>query len=672
MSEIKVTFDGASHTSAEGTKVTQLVESLYPDRSKAGSNAIVVARINGELKDLWTDLNEGDVIETIAVDSPDGLMVLRHSTAHVLAQAVQETFSQTRLGIGPPITDGFYYDFDPQRPFTPEDLVGLESAMRKIIKDGQRFKRRVVTDSEALSELNHEPYKCELIQLKSADSAEGAGVEVGAGELTIYDNLGRDGSAVWKDLCRGPHLPSTKYIPAFKLMRSAGAYWRGSEKNPMLQRIYGTAWPSPEALENYLNLLAEAEKRDHRRLGAELDLFSFPDEIGSGLAVFHPKGGIIRMAMEEYSRKRHVEEGYQFVYSPHLTKSALFEKSGHLDWYSEGMYPPMVMDEEHHSDGTLKRAGQKYYMKPMNCPFHNLIFASSGRSYRELPIRLFEFGTVYRYEKSGVIHGLTRARGFTQDDAHIYCTSEQMGAELDRLLTFVLNLLRDYGLEDFYLELSTRNDEKYVGSDEDWNRATETLREVAQRQNLELVLDKGGAAFYGPKISVQAKDAIGRTWQMSTIQLDFQLPQRFELEYQAADGSRQRPVMIHRALFGSIERFFGVLTEHYAGAFPPWLAPVQVRAIPVAEAFVPYLDEIVRKMKALGIRAEIDDSDDRMQKKIRNAQTEKIPFMVIAGGEDQDAGAVSFRYRNGEQRNGVKVEQAISEILETIAHRKQV
>ena len=671
-SKLKVTVDGQSQQFDAGTKVTQIVEALFPDRVKAGPQAFVVCEINGTLKDLWTDITDGDVIRLISIDSPEGLSVLRHSTAHVLAQAVQGMDSQTRLGIGPPITDGFYYDFDPQRPFTPEDLVALESAMRKIIKDGQRFKRRVVTDSEALSELNHEPYKCELIQLKSADSAEGAGVEVGAGELTIYDNLGRDGSAVWKDLCRGPHLPSTKYIPAFKLMRSAGAYWRGSEKNPMLQRIYGTAWPSPEALENYLNLLAEAEKRDHRRLGAELDLFSFPDEIGSGLAVFHPKGGIIRMAMEEYSRKRHVEEGYQFVYSPHLTKSALFEKSGHLDWYSEGMYPPMVMDEEHHSDGTVKRAGQKYYMKPMNCPFHNLIFASSGRSYRELPIRLFEFGTVYRYEKSGVIHGLTRARGFTQDDAHIYCTSEQMGAELDRLLTFVLNLLRDYGLEDFYLELSTRNDEKYVGSDEDWNRATETLREVAQRQNLELVLDKGGAAFYGPKISVQAKDAIGRTWQMSTIQLDFQLPQRFELEYQAADGSRQRPVMIHRALFGSIERFFGVLTEHYAGAFPPWLAPVQVRAIPVAEAFVPYLDEIVRKMKALGIRAEIDDSDDRMQKKIRNAQTEKIPFMVIAGGEDQDAGAVSFRYRNGEQKNGVKVEQAISEILETIAHRKQV
>ena len=669
---MKVQIDGRIHECEAGTKVTQVVEVLHPDRVKPGPQSFVVCEVNGVMKDLWSDVTDGDQIRLISIDSPEGLSVLRHSTAHVLAQAVQELFSQTRLGIGPPITDGFYYDFDPPKPFTPEDLLSLESAMRKIIKDGQRFKRRVVTDHDALAELKNEPYKCELIQLKSGESAEGASVEVGAGELTIYDNLGRDGSAVWKDLCRGPHLPSTKYIPAFKLMRSAGAYWRGSEKNPMLQRIYGTAWPSTEALENYLHLLAEAEKRDHRRLGAELDLFSFPDEIGSGLAVFHPKGGIIRMAMEEYSRKRHVEEGYQFVYSPHLTKSALFEKSGHLDWYAEGMYPPMVMDEERHSDGTIKRAGQKYYMKPMNCPFHNLIYASSGRSYRELPIRLFEFGTVYRYEKSGVIHGLTRARGFTQDDAHIYCTSEQMSEELDRLLTFVLNLLRDYGLEDFYLELSTRNDEKYVGSDSDWERATETLRQVAQRQNLELVLDKGGAAFYGPKISVQAKDAIGRTWQMSTIQLDFQLPQRFELEYQAADGSRQRPVMIHRALFGSIERFFGVLTEHYAGAFPPWLAPVQVRAIPVAEAFAPYLEKIVAEMKSRGIRAELDSSDDRMQKKIRNAQAEKIPFMVIAGGEDQEAGAVSFRYRNGEQRNGIPVADAINEILEVISQRKQV
>jgi threonyl-tRNA synthetase len=543
--------------------------------------------------------------------------------------------------------------------------------MRKIVKDGQRFRRRVVTEKEALTELSHEPYKCELIGIKGP-AGEEASVEVGGAELTIYDNLGRDGNPVWGDLCRGPHLPSTKHIPAFKLMRSAAAYWRGSEKNPMLQRIYGTAWPSQDELNAHLELLAEAEKRDHRRLGTELDLFSFPEEIGSGLAVFHPKGGIIRRAMEDYSRKRHEEEDYEFVYSPHLTKAALFEKSGHLDWYSEGMYPPMIMDEELHADGTIKKPGQQYYMKPMNCPFHNLIFQARQRSYRELPLRLFEFGTVYRYEKSGVLHGITRARGFTQDDAHIYCTKEQMADELDSLLTFVLNLLRDYGLNDFYLELSTKNPEKFVGADADWEEATETLRKAAVAQKLELVLDEGGAAFYGPKISVQAKDAIGRTWQMSTIQVDFQLPQRFELEYSAADGSRQRPVMIHRALFGSIERFFGVLTEHYSGAFPPWLAPVQVVGIPVAEAFADYLADVIKQMKKAGIRAELDASDDRMQKKVRNAQMQKVPFMVIAGEEDMAAGAVSFRYRNGEQKNGIPIKDAIAEIQKVVAERTQV
>lgn len=670
--QIQITVDGMSRVVASDSKPTLIFEEMYPDRVKPGPNAIVVCKINGALRDLWTDLNDGDVVESISIDSEEGLMVLRHSTAHVLAQAVQETFSQTRLGIGPPIKDGFYYDFDPERPFNPEDLTKLESVMKKIVKDGQRFKRRVITDNEALAELSHEPYKCELVKLKSSDAAEGASVEVGAGELTIYDNLGRDGKPVWSDLCRGPHLPSTKFIPAYKLMRSAGAYWRGSEKNPMLQRIYGTAWPSQEELDGYLHLLAEAEKRDHRRLGAELDLFSFPEEIGSGLAVFHPKGGIIRRAMEDYSRKRHEEEDYQFVYSPHLTKAALFETSGHLQWYAEGMYPPMVMDEELNVDGTVKKQGQKYYMKPMNCPFHNLIYQSSSKSYRDLPLRLFEFGTVYRYEKSGVVHGITRARGFTQDDAHIYCTKEQMAGELDSLLTFVLNLLRDYGLTDFYLELSTRNPEKSVGSDSDWEAATEALRQAAEKQRLELVLDPGGAAFYGPKISVQAKDAIGRTWQMSTIQVDFQLPQRFDLGYTANDGSRQQPVMIHRALFGSIERFFGVLTEHYAGAFPPWLAPVQVRAIPVAEAFNDYLADVVKEMKRSGIRAELDSSDDRMQKKIRNAQTEKIPFMMIAGEDDQKAGAVSFRYRNGEQKNGIAIKDAIAEILESITTRQQI
>jgi len=662
MSEISVQVDGVAQKIATDIRPTQIF---------AEDKSIVVCRINGELRDLWSELCEGDIVEGVSISSPDGLAVLRHSTAHVMAQAVQQTFPETKLGIGPPITDGFYYDFDPKVPFNPEDLEKIETAMRKIVKEGQRFRRRVTNEAEALRELAQEPYKCELIGIKGPAANE-ASVEVGGSELTIYDNLGRDGQPVWSDLCRGPHLPSTKHIPAFKLMRSAGAYWRGSEKNPMLQRIYGTAWPSQDELNGYLELLAEAEKRDHRRLGQELDLFSFPEEIGSGLAVFHPKGGIVRRSMEDYSRKRHEDEGYEFVYSPHLTKAALFQKSGHLDWYSEGMYPPMIMDEELHADGTVKKPGQQYYMKPMNCPFHNLIFASRGRSYRELPLRLFEFGTVYRYEKSGVLHGITRARGFTQDDAHIYCTKEQMPNELDSLLTFVLNLLRDYGLTDFYLELSTRNPEKSVGEDSDWQEATEALRKAALAQNLELVLDEGGAAFYGPKISVQAKDAIGRTWQMSTIQVDFQLPQRFELEYAASDGSHQRPVMIHRALFGSIERFFGVLTEHYSGAFPPWLAPVQAMAIPVAETYNDYLFDVVAQLKKAGIRADIDISDDRMQKKVRNAQLQKIPFMLIAGEEDMQAGAVSIRYRNGDQKNGLPISDVIAEISKVVSERTQV
>ncbi len=662
MSTIDITVDGKACSVAADARPTNIF---------ADNKDIVVARINGLLKDLWSDLSQGDIVEGVSISSPDGLAVLRHSTAHVMAQAVQELYANTRLGIGPPIKDGFYYDFDPINTFNPDDLVKIESAMRKIVKEGQRFRRRVITESDALKELAHEPYKCELIGIKGAAGGE-ASVEVGGAELTMYENLGRDGNPVWSDLCRGPHLPSTKHIPAFKLMRTAAAYWRGSEKNPMLQRIYGTAWPSQDELNGYLELLAEAEKRDHRRLGSELDLFSFPEEIGSGLAVFHPKGGIIRRAMEDYSRKRHEDEGYEFVYSPHLTKAALFETSGHLEWYAEGMYPPMILDEEFYTDGTIKRAGQQYYMKPMNCPFHNLIYRSRGRSYRELPLRLFEFGTVYRYEKSGVLHGITRARGFTQDDAHIYCTKDQMVGELDSLLTFVLNLLRDYGLNDFYLELSTRNPEKSVGGESDWEEATQALREAANAQNLELVLDEEGAAFYGPKISVQAKDAIGRTWQMSTIQVDFQLPLRFELEYTAADGSRQRPVMIHRALFGSIERFFGVLTEHYAGAFPPWLAPVQAIGIPVADAFTDYLADVMSQMRSAGIRTELDSSDDRMQKKVRNAQMQKVPFMVIAGEEDQAAGAVSFRYRNGEQKNAIPIADAIAQIKKIVAERTQI
>ena len=644
---------------------------LFADRRD-----VVVMRVDGELLDLSRELAEGTVVEPVTIGSPDGLAVLRHSAAHVLAQAVQQVNPQAKLGIGPPVKDGFYYDFDVATPFTPEDLKALDKAMGRIIKEGQTFQRRVVTEDEARAELAAEPYKLELIGLKGGDAAaaaEGADVEVGGGELTIYDNVRRGGEVVWKDLCRGPHLPSTRLIGnGVQLMRSAAAYWRGSEKNPQLQRIYGTAWPSKDDLRAYLERLAEAERRDHRRLGSELDLFSFPDEIGSGLAVFHPKGGIIRTEMEEYSRRKHVEAGYSFVQTPHITKGRLFEVSGHLDWYREGMYPPMHLDAELDDEGNVRKPGQDYYLKPMNCPMHNLIFDARGRSYRELPLRLFEFGTVYRYEKSGVVHGLTRARGFTQDDAHIYCTREQMKDELTSLLTFVLDLLKDYGLDDFYLELSTRDPEKSVGDDAAWDEATRTLEEVATASGLELVPDPGGAAFYGPKISVQARDAIGRTWQMSTIQLDFNLPERFDLEYTAADGTRQRPVMIHRALFGSIERFFAVLLEHYAGAFPAWLAPVQVLAVPVAEAFDDYLADVVGQLRAQGIRAELDTSDDRFGKKIRNASKEKVPFVLIAGGEDVEAGAVSFRFRDGTQENGVPVAAAVERIVTAVRDRAQV
>ncbi|MFI9785382.1 threonine--tRNA ligase [Kitasatospora sp. NPDC051984] len=630
----------------------------------ADDRAVIAARVGGQLKDLAYAVQDGDEVEPVEISSPDGLDILRHSTAHVMAQAVQQVFPEAKLGIGPPVRDGFYYDFDVEKPFHPDDLKTIEKRMQEIIKRGQKFSRRVVTDEAAREELAKEPYKLELIGLKgsAATAGEGADVEVGAGELTIYDNLDpKTGEVCWGDLCRGPHLPSTRHIPAFKLMRSAAAYWRGSEKNPMLQRLYGTAWPTKEELKAHLDFLEEAAKRDHRKLGTELDLFSIPEQIGSGLAVFHPKGGIIRRTMEDYSRKRHEEEGYEFVYTPHATKGKLFETSGHLDWYADGMYPPMQLDE-----------GTDYYLKPMNCPMHNLIFDARGRSYRELPLRLFEFGTVYRYEKSGVVHGLTRARGFTQDDAHIYCTREQMADELDRTLTFVLDLLRDYGLNDFYLELSTKDPEKFVGSDDAWEEATAVLASVAEKQGLPLVPDPGGAAFYGPKISVQARDAIGRTWQMSTIQLDFNLPERFELEYTSADGSRQRPVMIHRALFGSIERFFAVLLEHYAGAMPPWLAPVTVTGIPITDEHVPYLLEVAAELKKHGIRVDVDTSDDRMQKKIRNAQKSKVPYMLIAGNDDVEAGAVSFRYRNGEQKNGVPRDEAIAEIVEAVRSRVQV
>jgi threonyl-tRNA synthetase len=636
-----------------------------------GLRGVAVARVDGELVDLDQPARAWAVVEPVMVTDPDGLRVLRHSTAHVLAQAVQDVFPEAKLGIGPPIENGFYYEFDVDEPFTPEDLERIEKRMVEILKKPQRFARRVVSEADARVELSAEPYKCRLI-----GSEGGADVmEVGGAELTIYDNVDlRSGERVWGDLCRGPHVPTTRMIApnAIKVMRSSAAYWLGNQANEQLQRIYGTAWPDKEGLRGYLTFLEEAARRDHRRLGVDLDLFSFPDEIGSGLAVFHPKGGVLRRTMEDYSRAKHEQAGYEFVYTPHITKAALFETSGHLDWYSDGMYPAMHLDEERDDAGNVKRAGADYYLKPMNCPFHNLIFASRGRSYRELPLRLFEFGSVYRYEKSGVVHGLTRVRGMTQDDAHIYCTKEQMGGELRSLLQFVLELLSDYGMDDFHLELSTRNPDKYVGEPAEWDEATEALRRAAEESGLDLVPDPGGAAFYGPKISVQARDAIGRTWQMSTIQVDFQLPQRFELEYQSADGTRQRPIMIHRALFGSVERFIGVLTEHYAGAFPPWLAPVQVVGIPVTERNVEHLEAVAARLRATGVRVEVDASDDRMQKKIRNAQKQKVPFMLIAGDDDQAAGAVSFRFRDGSQRNGVPIDDAMAEIRSAIEERRQV
>jgi threonyl-tRNA synthetase len=671
VSEVKVVLVGVEGEAERSVTETTTVGEVFAEIFGQDRSAIA-ARVNGDLRDLSHVLADGDQVEPVRNDSEDGRAIIRHSTAHVLAQAVQDLFPDARLGIGPPVENGFYYDFDVAEPFTPDDLSKLEKKMQQIIKERQRFSRRVVSDSQARDELAGEPYKLELIGLKSADAAEGAGVEVGAGELTIYDNLRRDDSLAWKDLCRGPHVPATGYLGNFKLMRVAAAYWRGREKNPQLQRVYGTAWESRDKLKAYLQHLEEAAKRDHRKLGQELDLFSFPDEIGSGLAVFHPKGGVLRKVMEDYSRQRHIEDDYEFVYSPHITKAKLFEVSGHLDWYADGMYPPMHLDAELDAEGNVRKPGQDYYLKPMNCPMHNLIFAARGRSYRELPLRLFEFGTVYRLEKSGVVHGMTRARGFTQDDAHIYCTRDQMKDELRDLLTFVLGLLADYGLTDFYLELSDKNPDKFVGDDDTWEEATRTLAEVAEESGLDLVPDPGGAAFYGPKISVQTKDAIGRTWQMSTIQLDFNLPERFGLEYTAPDGSRQRPVMIHRALFGSIERFVAVLTEHYAGVFPPWLAPVQVVGIPITDGHVEYLQDVAKTLRARGVRVEVDASGDRMQKKIRNAQKSKVPYMLIAGDEDIAGGNVSFRYRDGSQKNGVPIADAVDEIVAAVEQRVQV
>jgi threonyl-tRNA synthetase len=652
-----------------GTTAAAAVGEAGLPRRGAPDAIVVVRDADGRLRDLsWAPETDAEVVP-VAANTDDGRSVIRHSAAHVLAQAVQERFPQAKLGIGPPIADGFYYDFDVAEPFTPEDLTALEKRMRQIVKEGQLFERRVYESKvQARTELANEPYKLELVDDKSGDPDI---MEVGGDELTAYDNLNpRTRERVWGDLCRGPHIPTTKHIPAFKLTRSSAAYWRGDQNNASLQRIYGTAWESQEALDKHLELLEEAQRRDHRKLGVELDLFSFPDEIGSGLAVFHPKGGIIRRELEEYSRRKHIEAGYEFVNTPHITKEQLYITSGHLEWYADGMYPPMHLDAEFNPDGTVRKPGQDYYLKPMNCPMHHLIYRSRGRSYRELPLRLFEFGSVYRYEKSGVIHGLTRVRGMTQDDAHIYCTREQMRDELTSLLRFVLDLLADYGLNDFYLELSTKDPEKYSGSDEMWDEATEVLREVAEASGLHFVPDPGGAAFYGPKISVQVKDALGRSWQMSTIQLDFNMPERFELEYTASDGSRQRPVLIHRALFGSIERFFGILTEHYAGAFPAWLAPVQAVGIPVADEHLPYLENVAVQLKSHGVRVEVDASDDRMAKKIVHHTNQKVPFMLLAGDRDVQAGAVSFRFGDRTQINGVPRDSAVDAIVKWIADRE--
>lgn len=659
-------------------KVSGETRSIEPgvDGFKLFSEKSVIALlVNGEAKDLSCKPVAGDSVEPVTIESELGLSILRHSTAHVMAQAVQELFDPAKLGIGPPITDGFYFDFDVEEAFKPEDLVKIEKRMKEIIKDGQRFVRREVSDSEALELMKNEPYKLELISIKSSDQIGEGGAEVGAGGLSVYENTNAEGQVIWRDLCRGPHLPNTRIIgKGFSLLRSAAAYWRGNENNKQLQRIYGTAWATKEDHDAYLVRLEEAARRDHRKLGTELDLFSFPDEIGSGLAVFHPKGGIMRRVMEDYSRKRHEEAEYEFVYSPHITKANLFEISGHLQSYADGMFPPMKLDAEYSASGELKKPGQDYYLKPMNCPFHILIYRSRARSYRELPLRLFEFGTVYRYEKSGVMHGLTRVRGLTQDDAHLFVTQDDLENELSKVLDFVLGLLKDYGLTDFYLELSTRDPEssKFVGSDQIWESATATLKKVAEQSGLQLVPDPGGAAFYGPKISVQARDAIGRSWQMSTIQLDFNLPERFELEYVGADGERHRPIMIHRALFGSIERFFGVLTEHYAGVFPPWLAPVQAVCIPIADEHLPHLESIAKELKKNGVRIEVDASDNRMQKKIRDHTMAKVPFMILAGGRDVEAGTVGLRFRDGSQRNDIPVSEAVSEILNAIRNKAQV
>ena len=663
--QIELNIDGVPTKVEAGTTGAN----IYADRKE-----VVAVKVDGQPWDLERELPAGTAVEPIAIDSEDGLNILRHSATHVMAQAVQELFPQVNLGIGPFITDGFYYDFGNIDSVTPELMREIEKRMKRIVKEGQRFVRRDISEADAAKELADQPYKLELIQTKGK-GAEAASVEVGAGGLTMYDNVRRNGEVAWSDLCRGPHLPNTKLIGlGFALTKSSSAYWKGDQSGDSLQRIYGTAWPSKEALKEYQTRLAEAARRDHRKLGQELDLYSFPEEIGPGLVIFHPKGGILRHEIESYVIERHKQAGFDFVHTPEISKGGLFHTSGHLPYYADTMFPPMLADEERDAEGNIIKAGQEYYLKAMNCPMHNLIFRSRGRSYRELPLRFYELGHDYRYEKSGVVHGLTRMRGFTQDDSHTYCTPEQAEDEIRMQLNFFISILKEFGLTDFYLELSTRDEDgkkkdKFIGSDEDWAAATKALEDACAATGLDLVPDPGGAAFYGPKVSVQCKDAIGRTWQMSTVQYDFNQPERFGLEYTAADGSHRRPVMIHSAKLGSVERFIGVLVEHYAGAFPTWLAPVQVKLVPVAEVFDDYVKEVADKLRSQGVRVEIDLSDDRFGKKIRNASKEKVPFTLIAGGEDVEAGAVSFRYRDGSQHNQVPVDEAVAHIVDVIKRR---
>jgi threonyl-tRNA synthetase len=651
MSNITVSLpDGSERELADDATALDLAAAIGSGLKKAA----VAAVVDGRETDLTAPLSDGATVAIITAGTPEGRHVLRHSTAHVLAQAVTRLFPGAKFSIGPAIENGFYYDFELPggATFSDDDLERIEAEMREIVKANQPFVRSEMTMADAKELFADQPYKVEIIErVESAEADNDDAAEVGAGGvISAYRNTDS-----FVDMCVGPHVPSTGKLGFFKLQRVSGAYWRGNEKGPMLQRIYGTAWESKQALADHLHQLEEAAKRDHRKLATELDLLSFPHELGGGLAVWHPKGAIVRKLMEDYSRTRHEHGGYEFVYTPHLANGKLFETSGHLQWYADGMYPPMEMD-----NGT-------YYMKPMNCPMHCLIFRSRQRSYRELPLRLFELGNVYRYERAGTLHGLMRIRGFTQDDSHIYCTKEQMAVEVAGLLDFVLSVLRAFGFEDFTFNLSTKDPEKYIGDDEIWDEATEALRQALDSHGLDYAVKDGDAAFYGPKIDIDVKDAIGRSWQLSTIQADFQLPERFDLEYVGADNGRHRPIMLHRALFGSIERFFGVLLEHYAGAFPTWLAPTQVRVLAVAEAHEPYAATVVDALVAAGARVDASPADDGLGKRIRNAKLEKIPYVLVVGDDDVAAGTVGVNPRGGDVERGVPLGRFVDQFLQEIA-----